>query len=112
MSEKNNGKNRINKGVKGVRENKEKKGSKENKEEKGDKKPNSIDELLKKITTDKIIDAMVEHKWLVAKSISTYIIGVDIWDKLSEENKGIIIKRVNDVKLKNPVLMQMADINI
>lgn len=63
------------------------------------------DKLLEKITTDTVIDAMVEHKWLVAKSISIHIIGTDIWDKLSEENKGIIIKSVNETKLKTSGLM-------
>lgn len=96
MSEKNNGKSRTKKGVKGVKGDKEKK---------GDKKSNSVDKLLEKITIDRVIDAMVEHKWLVAKSISTHIIGIDIWDNLSEENKGIIIKRVNEIKLKAPVLI-------
>mgnify|MGYP003393949685 FL=1 len=96
MSEKNNGKSRTKKGVKG---------GKGDKEKKGDKKPNSVDQLLGKITTDTVIDAMVEHKWLVAKTIATHIIGVDIWDKLSEENKGIVIKSVNETKLKTSGLM-------
>ena len=96
MSEKNNGKSRTKKGVKG---------GKGDKEKKGDKKLNSVDQLLGKITTDTVIDAMVEHKWLVAKTIATHIIGVDIWDKLSEENKGIIIKSVNEVKLKTPIFV-------
>lgn len=95
MSEKSNEKSRTRKGVKR---------GKGDKRKKGDTEANGVEKLLEKITIDTIIDAM-EHKWLVAKSISTHIIGVYLWDKLSEKDKGIIIKRVNEIKLKTPGLM-------
>lgn len=93
MSEKSNKKSLISKGGKIEKANEE------------DKDRNSVEKQLEKITTDTVIDAMVEYKWLVAKTIATHIIGVYAWDKLSEEDKEILIKRVNDIKLKTPGLM-------
>ena len=96
MSEKGIGKSRIKKGGKE---------GKEDKRKKVDKEDTNVEKLLEKITVDTVIDEMVEHKWLVAKSIVAHIIGIDNWEKLSEEDKGILIKRANDIKLKTPGLM-------
>lgn len=80
-------------------------GDKVEKTKKEDKKINNVDKLLEKITTDTVIDAMVVHKWLVAKTIAAYIIGASAWGKLSEDDQYIIIKRVNEIKLLTPGLM-------
>ena len=77
------------------------------KKEKKEKKVevDSVEKLLEKMTVDAVIDAMVEHKWLVAKTITAHIIGIDIFEKLSEEDRQTIIKRVNEIKMKTPGLM-------
>ena len=91
---KENRENRVNK------EDKEKKEDRVNKENKEKKEDNSVEKLLEKISVDAVIDAMAEHKWLVAKTIAMYIIGEDVFDNLSDIDKQIIIKRVNEIKLK------------
>ncbi len=91
---------------KAKKENKVEKAKKENKVEKAKKEEiNSVDKLLEKITVGTVTDAMVEHKWLVAKTIAVYIIGINAWDKLSEMDQYIVIKRVNEIKFKTPGLM-------
>lgn len=106
MIKKRGKKSLVNKGGKGDKIEKIKKEDKVEKTKKEDKVEKSdIDKQLEKITTDAIIDAMVEHKWLVAKTIAMHIIGIYTWEKLSEEDQYIIIKRINEIKLKTPGLM-------
>jgi len=65
----------------------------------------NIEERLNKIDTQTVIDAMVDHGWLVGWTIAKYIVGSEVWDDLYKDDQHLLIVKVNNIKLQTPGLM-------